>query len=44
MLVQCWASVADSGPTLNQHFVNVLCLQVGGELSHYFQGRIQDLK
>ena len=24
--VQCWASVADSGPTLNRHCVNVSCL------------------
>ena len=23
MLVQCWASVADGGPTLNQHLVKV---------------------
>ena len=23
VLVQCWASVADDGPTLNQHMVNV---------------------
>ena len=22
----CWASVADSGPELDQHWVNVLCL------------------
>ena len=26
MLVQCWASVADGGPTLYQHRVNVSCL------------------
>ena len=26
MLVQCWASVADGGPTLHQHWVNVSCL------------------
>ena len=26
MLVQCWASVADGGPALNQHWVNVLCM------------------
>ena len=26
MLVQCWASVTDGGPTLNQHYVNVSCL------------------
>ena len=26
MLVQCWASVVDDGPTLNQHWVNVSCL------------------
>ena len=25
MLVQCWASVADDGPTLNQHWVSVSC-------------------
>ena len=24
MLVYCWASVADSGPALNQHWLNVL--------------------
>ena len=26
MLVLCWASVADVGPELVQHWVNVLCL------------------
>ena len=26
MLVQCWASVEDGGPTLNQHWVDVSCL------------------
>ena len=26
MLVQCWASVADSGPTLNQHWRTVSSL------------------
>ena len=26
MLVYCWASVADAGPALNQHRLNVLCL------------------
>ena len=26
MLVQCWASVVDDGPALNQHWVNVSCL------------------
>ena len=26
VLVQCWASVADDGPTLNQQMVNVPCL------------------
>ena len=26
MLVQCWASVEDDGPTLYQHWLNVLCL------------------
>ena len=26
MLVQCWASVVDGGPTLKQHWVNFLCL------------------
>ena len=25
-LVQCWASVADGGPTLDRHWVNVCCL------------------
>ena len=28
MLVQCWASVADGGPALYQHLVNVSCLLV----------------
>ena len=26
MLVQCWASVEDGGPTLNQRWVDVSCL------------------
>ena len=26
LLVQCWASVVDGGPTLNQHWDNVSCL------------------
>ena len=26
VLVWCWSSVADSGPELDQHWVNVLCL------------------
>ena len=26
MLVWCWASVADGGPTLNQHWHNVSCI------------------
>ena len=26
MLLWCWASVADGGPTLQQHWVSVLCL------------------
>ena len=26
MLIQCWASVADDGPTLYQHWMNVSCL------------------
>ena len=26
MLVYCWASVVDDGPTLNQHWLNVSCL------------------
>ena len=29
MLGQCWATVADGGPTLTQHFGNVSCLLVG---------------
>ena len=36
MLVQCWASVADGGPTLNQHRVHVPCFLVrlcGAELN-----------
>ena len=32
VLVQCWASVADDGPTLNQHMGNVPCL-LGGHLA-----------
>ena len=28
MLFQCWPSVADAGPTLNQHWVSVSCLLV----------------
>ena len=27
LLVQCWASVADDGPTLNQHWAGVSCLR-----------------
>ena len=27
MLVQCWSSVVDGGPTLNQHWSNILCQQ-----------------
>ena len=27
MVSQCWASVADDGPTLKQHWVNVLSLE-----------------
>ena len=26
MLVECWASVVDGGPTLNQKWLNVSCL------------------
>ena len=33
VLVQCWASVCDAGPTLNQLRVNVPCL-LGTELRH----------
>ena len=29
LLGQCWNSVCDAGPTLNQHRVNVSCLQGG---------------
>ena len=25
MLIQCWVTVCDVGPTLNQHWVNVFC-------------------
>ena len=32
MLVQCWATVYDAGPTLNQHRVNVSCLLVTNHL------------
>ena len=27
MLFECWPAVSDVGPTLKQHWVNVLCLQ-----------------
>ena len=30
MLVQCWSTVCDAGPTLNQHWFNVWCLLVIG--------------
>ena len=26
MLVQCWASVVDGGPTLSQHWLNVFAV------------------
>ena len=26
MLAQCWSSVADDGPTLRQHWLNISCL------------------
>ena len=26
LLIQCWASVVDGGPTLNQQWLNVACL------------------
>ena len=26
MLVRCWSTVYDAGPTLNKHWVNLLCL------------------
>ena len=26
MLIQCWATVNDAGPTVNQHWFNVSCL------------------
>ena len=26
MLIYCWASVADAGPTVNQHWLNIPCL------------------
>ena len=26
MLIQCWSTVYDAGPTLDQHRANVLCL------------------
>ena len=28
VLTKCWASVVDGGPTLDQHWVDVSCLQV----------------
>ena len=33
MLAQCWASVADGGPALRQHWVNVSCL-MGRQCTH----------
>ena len=34
ILVDCWASAADSGPTLNQHCFNVSCL-LGSHLNFH---------
>ena len=30
MLVQCWAIVCAAGPTLNQHWLNILCVPLCG--------------
>ena len=38
MLNQCWANVVDDGPTLVQHWVDVLCLlgeQFGANVRQY---------
>ena len=32
LLVQCWASVADSGPALNQHLVDVFVHSIPGTI------------
>ena len=37
-LIQCWTIVVDGGPTLNQHWVNVLCL-LGFDLNHLLETR-----
>ena len=36
MLVYCWASVTDSGPTLSQHWFNVIFIN-GILLKEYYQ-------
>ena len=39
----CWVDVADGGPTVTQHWVNVLCLLVGLVLlAAYCWPRLQD--
>ena len=35
VLVQCWPSVCDAGPTLNQHWTSVSCLLGGGRSTVY---------
>ena len=44
MLVQCWASVEDDGPTLNQHWVSVLCLLSWINCIHFYVQRGFDLQ
>ena len=33
MLVYCWSSVEDDGPTVNQHWLDIFCLLGKGRLS-----------
>ena len=35
MLVYCWASVADGGPTVNRHWCDVFVLLVVVKLKYY---------
>ena len=41
MLVECWTSVSDGGPTFDQHWVNVLCF-LGGAPHMDFIHNTQD--
>ena len=34
MLIQCWSSVFDAGPTLKQHWLNASCLLCGDSAGH----------